>query len=75
MGLMERVSGWLGGGGTRASVLVLGLDNSGKSSLLRALRTPDSHADNFSSTRALRTAHSSAAAAAAALLCRRILQH
>lgn len=42
MGLLDKLSAWVGGGGgTRATVLVLGLDGSGKSSLLNALRPPD----------------------------------
>ncbi|VVC89658.1 ADP-ribosylation factor-like protein 6 [Leptidea sinapis] len=44
MGLLEKLSLWLSGGGTPASVLVLGLDNSGKSTLLNALRPPDQRA-------------------------------
>lgn len=41
MGLMDKLSVWLGGGRVEATVLLLGLDNSGKSSLLQALRTAD----------------------------------
>ncbi|CAG4952004.1 unnamed protein product [Parnassius apollo] len=41
MGLLDKLSVWLGGGRVEASVLVLGLDNSGKSSLLHALRSAD----------------------------------
>ncbi|XP_048484208.1 ADP-ribosylation factor-like protein 6 [Plutella xylostella] len=40
MGLLEKLSLWLGGGAREVSVVVLGLDNSGKSSLLRALHPP-----------------------------------
>ncbi|CAH2057527.1 unnamed protein product, partial [Iphiclides podalirius] len=51
MGLMEKLSLWLGGGRVEATVLLLGLDNSGKSSLLQALRaanpTPPSEQDLF----------------------------
>ncbi|KAL4717727.1 hypothetical protein ACJJTC_000876 [Scirpophaga incertulas] len=40
MGLLDKLSAWLGVGGARGpvTVLVLGLDNSGKSTLLNALR-------------------------------------
>ncbi|XP_068625352.1 ADP-ribosylation factor-like protein 6 [Battus philenor] len=51
MRLAERVRARLGGARTEAAVLVLGLDNSGKSSLLRALRQDEPaapHADRFS---------------------------
>lgn len=41
MGLLDKLSAWVSGGGTQATVLVLGLDASGKSSLLNALRPPD----------------------------------
>ncbi|CAK1543328.1 unnamed protein product [Leptosia nina] len=41
MGLLEKLSEWFGGGGTPATVLVLGLDNSGKTALLQAFRQPD----------------------------------
>ncbi|KPJ20250.1 ADP-ribosylation factor-like protein 6 [Papilio machaon] len=66
MGLLDRVSGWLSGGRTRATVLVLGLDNSGKSSLLRALRPHDSpatHGDHFSSGGVTFEAHEAPGAA------------
>ncbi|CAK1591378.1 unnamed protein product [Parnassius mnemosyne] len=53
MGLLEKLSVWLGGGRVEATVLVLGLDNSGKSSLLHALRSADQRpqhdADHFTS--------------------------
>ncbi|OWR46305.1 putative spliceosome associated protein [Danaus plexippus plexippus] len=39
MGLLEKLSSWMGGGGKVVTVLVLGLDNSGKSTMLRTLRT------------------------------------
>lgn len=38
MGLLDKLSVWLGRGRAEVSVLVLGLDNSGKSTLLHALR-------------------------------------
>ncbi|CAD0249710.1 unnamed protein product [Spodoptera exigua] len=41
MGLLDKLSVWLGRGRTEVTVLVLGLDNSGKSTLLAALRPPD----------------------------------
>ncbi|CAH1640518.1 unnamed protein product [Spodoptera littoralis] len=44
MGLLDKLSVWLGRGRTDVTVLVLGLDNSGKSTLLAALRPPDARA-------------------------------
>ncbi|RVE40631.1 hypothetical protein evm_014718 [Chilo suppressalis] len=41
MGLLDKLSVWLGRGRTEVTVLVLGLDNSGKSTLLDALRPPE----------------------------------
>lgn len=41
MGLLDKLSVWLGRGRTDVTVLVLGLDNSGKTTLLAALRPPD----------------------------------
>lgn len=41
MGLLDKLSGWLGRGRAELTLLVLGLDNSGKSSLLNALRPPE----------------------------------
>ncbi|XP_060807362.1 facilitated trehalose transporter Tret1 [Amyelois transitella] len=40
MGLLDKLSLWLGRGRAEVTVLVLGLDNSGKSTLLRSLRAP-----------------------------------
>ncbi|CAH0718036.1 unnamed protein product, partial [Brenthis ino] len=39
MGLLDKLSAWVSGGAP-ATVLVLGLDGSGKTSLLAALRAP-----------------------------------
>ncbi|XP_045762979.1 high-affinity hexose transporter HXT6-like [Maniola jurtina] len=44
MGLLDKLTAWMSGGVTQATVLVLGLDNSGKSSLLNALRPPEQRA-------------------------------
>lgn len=44
MGLLDKLSAWLGGGRVAATVLVLGLDNAGKSSLLAAMRAQDARA-------------------------------
>lgn len=41
MGLLDKLSVWLGRGRAEVTVLVLGLDNSGKSTLLNALRPPE----------------------------------
>lgn len=41
MGLLDKLSVWLGAGRVEVTVLVLGLDNSGKSTVLNALRPPD----------------------------------
>ncbi|XP_075985628.1 uncharacterized protein LOC142982829 [Anticarsia gemmatalis] len=41
MGLLDKLSVWLGRGRAEVTVLVLGLDNSGKSTLLNALRAPE----------------------------------
>ncbi|XP_031768089.2 uncharacterized protein LOC113519207 isoform X1 [Galleria mellonella] len=41
MGLLDKLSVWLGRGKTEVTVLVLGLDNSGKSTLLNTLRPPE----------------------------------
>lgn len=46
MGLLDKLSIWLGRGQTEVTVLVLGLDNSGKSTLLNALRPPEQRASN-----------------------------
>ncbi|CAH2097989.1 unnamed protein product [Euphydryas editha] len=40
MGLFDKLSAWFGGG-TQATVLVLGLDGSGKTSTLNAMRPPE----------------------------------
>nr|XP_053618265.1 probable metabolite transport protein CsbC [Plodia interpunctella] len=44
MGLLDKLSVWLGRGKTEVTVLVLGLDNSGKSTMLNTLRAPDQRA-------------------------------
>lgn len=44
MGFLEKLSVWLGRGRAEVTVLVLGLDNSGKSSTLNALRASDARA-------------------------------
>ncbi|KAJ8710939.1 hypothetical protein PYW08_009454 [Mythimna loreyi] len=44
MGLLDKLSVWLGRGRAEVTVLVLGLDNSGKSTLLHALRPADARA-------------------------------
>ncbi|XP_064075063.1 solute carrier family 2, facilitated glucose transporter member 8-like [Vanessa tameamea] len=41
MGLLDKLSAWIGGGGTQVTVLVLGLDCSGKTSTLNAMRPPE----------------------------------
>ncbi|XP_050356284.1 solute carrier family 2, facilitated glucose transporter member 8-like [Nymphalis io] len=41
MGLLDKLSAWIGGGGTQVTVLVLGLDSSGKTSTLNAMRPPE----------------------------------
>ncbi|XP_049880352.1 probable metabolite transport protein CsbC, partial [Pectinophora gossypiella] len=41
MGLLDKISGFLGTSRLEAHVLVLGLDHAGKTALLRALRPPD----------------------------------
>ncbi|XP_028169967.1 uncharacterized protein LOC114359688 [Ostrinia furnacalis] len=50
MGLLDKLSGWLGRGPTEVTVLVLGLDNSGKSTLLNALRPPEQRAPALAPT-------------------------
>ncbi|XP_063833831.1 facilitated trehalose transporter Tret1-like [Ostrinia nubilalis] len=50
MGLLDKLSGWLGRGPTEVTVLVLGLDNSGKSTLLNALRPPEQRASALAPT-------------------------
>ncbi|CAG9792602.1 unnamed protein product [Diatraea saccharalis] len=57
MGLLEKLSSWLGRGRTEVTVLVLGLDNSGKSTLLDALRPPEQRARHLAPTVALQQDH------------------
>ncbi|XP_046973634.1 solute carrier family 2, facilitated glucose transporter member 8-like, partial [Vanessa cardui] len=46
MGLLDKLSAWIGGGGTQVTVLVLGLDSSGKTSTLNAMRPPEQRASH-----------------------------
>ncbi|KAG6453945.1 hypothetical protein O3G_MSEX008389 [Manduca sexta] len=50
MGLLDKLSAWLGGGRAELTVLVLGLDNSGKSTMLNALRPPELRAQHVMPT-------------------------
>ncbi|XP_059061346.1 ADP-ribosylation factor-like protein 6 [Achroia grisella] len=50
MGLLDKLSTWLGRGKTEVTVLVLGLDNSGKSTLLNTLRPPEQRAQHLAPT-------------------------
>lgn len=57
MGLLDKLSLWLGRGKAEVTVLVLGLDNSGKSTLLNALRAPEQRAAHASPTVAQQQEH------------------
>ncbi|KAJ0171575.1 hypothetical protein K1T71_013125 [Dendrolimus kikuchii] len=50
MGLLDKLSIWLGKGRTEVTVLVLGLDNSGKSTLLNTLRPQEQRAQYLGPT-------------------------
>ncbi|KAM3956810.1 ADP ribosylation factor-like 6 [Aphomia sociella] len=50
MGLLDKLSIWLGRGKTEVTVLVLGLDNSGKSTLLNTLRPTELRAPHITPT-------------------------
>ncbi|XP_026727510.1 ADP-ribosylation factor-like protein 6 [Trichoplusia ni] len=57
MGLLDKLSVWLGRGRAELTVLVLGLDNSGKSTLLNALRPPEQRAQHTTPTVAQQLDH------------------
>ncbi|XP_037874163.1 ADP-ribosylation factor-like protein 6 [Bombyx mori] len=50
MGLLDKLSTWLGKGRMEVTVLVLGLDNSGKSTMLNTLRPPEQRAQHLMPT-------------------------
>lgn len=57
MGLLDALIEWLGFGKREVSVLVVGLDNSGKSSLLNFLLPQDEQCDNIVPTVGFNTEH------------------
>ncbi|CAB3244812.1 unnamed protein product [Arctia plantaginis] len=57
MGLLDKLSVWLGRGKAEVTVLVLGLDNSGKSTLLNALRAPEQRVAHTTPTVAQQQEH------------------